>query len=1059
MMALCPTTLLNGVAIHDPDDPHLAPGGHLRLIPHPALGLPIAPLVLRKNVIDPRQLAANARTEITWLDANGNQLFAPFTMRAGMVVTGHLPPGSRCLWIEVDASPSGMQLLPLPRSDRGNVAPSLSVPRLDRPLPLRPDLIASLSRAVLQVAHIEPSVRGDAVTQSRSAAPYALAASRILRVRITGSGVVRGVRWLDEGDLVKENLYAKEWRRWSLPVGPAPRYAAPARAMDDAKARIRKGAPLRQQMPDAPAATPATAPSLGATAAARATSEFNRVTKRVEEGGLSTAATDGSLAGALKRLVSDLSAPAAELSMRVDSFDEQTGKPVGHVDVNLLSALQMAQLDPGMARWLGLADTDAEVTTMAAGSLVIYWVEGFWEAPNARESMMSRIMARLAEKQDDLRKAFNGLIKDDVPKGVAEVMRLRSVIPLLVGQPPARPQPPVIGAPRSGEWTTDIVPPDAARQITLPLSRLLPGGPLAFARLDGGAPRSLHEKGPDGTALPLLAAELPDAAEPGQGELFDRLAPPGVVQYRVAQADWFGRWSEWRQVQAPTAERPLPPRPVPEMFYILPDVSGVAPETALPGEVNIRVGIPQPAQLAPGSLAIETLELTLNAATQSIALDSLPSGSTEVDVTVPGPPLALGGEGLITLTARWIDSAQRAGQPSQPIERRIFDPRPPVGLTMPQALAYGSRPDVTGKSRIALTWTPAIGGMTYRIYQSDETALIRSLVKRGGHAALLASIAAATDAPSRAELFVDNKALFGRDQFGLVNPDDFTQTQFEHRVSGSLRVLVFYRVLPVSTAGVEADFASSALLPFAIPNSGPPAPPMLTVRPVRDANGVLRPSIAISVARGAVAAREFRLRRSPSESRDPLRMPIVHAGLVPPLDASAGPDAQQHVTSFFDTGGDIAPFNTPIAMWSRYSWAAEVRGGPEPGSATPGEWSDASAVVSLALAPDAPPAPLAAGRLESAAAGTTAVSFHHAEPLQGGALGEYSIDLYRARPGEPLELAASSASEAARSPDPAGGFRFVLRLPETLPPGTRLVAMVVDPAGRSSAPSTALIVP
>ncbi len=1049
MKALAPTTLLNGIAIHDQPDPHLAPGGHLRLIPHPALGLPVAPLVLRKTVIDPRQLAATARTDIVWLTEEGQQLSPPFTMRAGMVVTGHLPAGSRCLWIEVDATPTGRQLLPLP----GFTRPLPPVLTWDRRLPIGPGLVASLTKNALQVAQVEPSARGDAITQSRAIAPYALAASRIRRIRLTGSGVVRGVRWLEERELIKENFYAKEWRRWSLPVKPGARYAAPSTALADAESRAGRGAPRKELMPDVPGATPATAPAFAVNGAAGAARELNRIKKRFEDGASGTAATDRSLAGALDRLINDLSAPAASLAMRIPSVDEVTGRAVGHIDVNLLSALHMAQLDPGMARWLGFADTDFEVVRLPVGALVIYWVDSWWEGPDAKASMRGRIMARLAGKKEDALKAFDTAFKTPVPNGVGDIVQLQSVIPMLVGQPPTRPQPPVIGPLVSGSWTTDLVPPAAARQNTLPLSRLLPGGLLAFARLGGAAPQSLHEKGPDGAAMPLVAAELPDAAAPGQGELFDRMAPADPVQYRVAQSDWFGRWSDWRQAQAPVAERPAPPRPVPELFYTQPSFSGEGPDGTLAGTVRIRLGVPRPAQLAPGSLAITHLEFTLDGRTETVAVGT----SSALDFTRPGPPLPRGGQGVTTLVARWQDSAGRFSQPSPPTERRIFDPRPPRGLTMSQALAYGSRPDVTGKSRIALAWTPTTGQATTRLYQSDETTLIRSLVKRGGHAALLAQIAAAAnDAPARAQLFVDNKALFSREQFGLINPDGFTDTRFEHRVSGSLRVLLFYRILPVSTAGAEADFATSALIPHAIPNSGPPAPPLLVVRPVRD-GGVMRASIAISVPQGGVAAREFRVRRSPSESRDPLRMPVVHAGPVPPLPANAGPEARQEVPSFFDTGGSIAPFNTPLQLWSRHSWVAEVRGGPEPGSTTAGEWSEASAAVSLALVPDGPPAPPGAGRLEAAAPGTTHISFNHTEPLQGGALGSYSIDLFRARPGEPLEFAASLNADVARTPDPAGGFRFAFALAEVLPPGTRLVAMVIDPAGRTSAPSPALI--
>ncbi|WP_426163648.1 hypothetical protein [Sandarakinorhabdus sp. DWP1-3-1] len=1045
MTWMAPPRLLSGVGIDDPGDPHLAKGGHIRLFANPALGLPVAPIIVSRTILDADRLKRLGRRVIEWRDSNGLLLTPPFDVVPGNPVYGTLPPmpQARCIWIRVDMTPQ-RQLPPIdprlpldPRRRLGDIV-------IDRPRRDPADVLRPLLQGGLQLAQMETSLLGPAVVQSRSTAPYMLAGSHIARIRVSGSGTVRGVTWVDANSLKGED--GKRWTMWSLPHDSAPRYLSLPDPRGRAKDRVANGAPKREAMYDAPGATPATAPAF----ADPVDHDVTRVVKRY----------DGDLEKAVDRLVGDLSAPPSELVDTVASRDEISGRVVGTINVNLLAAVQLASVDPGMARWLGFADTDPEVPGLPAQTLVLYWIDSWWDSRAVpSKGLFGKLINSdiLGAKNDPevFRRTFDG----KVPDAVRALVNMGTIIPLIVGVPPDRPLRPAMGALLGGPWNTTLVPPAAARQVTVPLSGLTGANVLAFARSGAAGPEALHEKCPDGGRLPISAALLPDALTPGRGEVYDRFSPPDPIRYRVAQADWFGRWSEWNEAQSPPGIRPRPPRPVPELFYTQPDIPDPMHDAPLAGSINVRVAVPQPLQLPPGSQVVTTLEMTLNGGAPELV--AVPGGALELDLTRVGPALARCATGAITLTCRWRDAAGMFSDPSPEMGRDIKDPRPPAAIVIPEVLAYGSRPDVTGKSRIQLRWTNSPGQATTRVYQSDETTLLTVLEKAGASTqGIRDAIAAAPNPAARAAIFVANKARFGRTAFELVNPDGFTAQAFEHKVSGSLRVLVFYRIVPVSAASVEGRIGDSALVPYGIPNSGPPATPLLIVKPVFDAGDAtpVQAQVIIRVPQGPVQAGEYRLRRSAVESRIVERMPVARTGSVPPLAAGAGPEAMQEVATLRDTGGN--EFRTPDVLlpWTAYSWVVEVRGGPEPGSSVPGEWSPPSAAVTTAIIPPGPPPAPENGQWD----GATEVSFSHPEPLRGGSIGAYAIDLYAQPPGGDMAFVAvlSADAEAAnggRQPDRSGRFRFTLAAPPVS--GTVFRAMITDPAGRTSVPSAAVIVP
>jgi len=133
MIRLAPRWALNAQAIDAAGDPHLADGVHLRVIPSQLLGLPIAPFVVYRVNLGPFAKIAKPRSDITWIDSQGVSLTPPFEVVPGNAVTGWLPAGSICCWIQVhvEASDGDGPRFPIPRP------PLQPIPRGRRTFPTR----------------------------------------------------------------------------------------------------------------------------------------------------------------------------------------------------------------------------------------------------------------------------------------------------------------------------------------------------------------------------------------------------------------------------------------------------------------------------------------------------------------------------------------------------------------------------------------------------------------------------------------------------------------------------------------------------------------------------------------------------------------------------------------------------------------------------------------------------------------------------------------------------------------------------------------------------------
>lgn len=414
---------------------------------------------------------------------------------------------------------------------------------------------------------------------------------------------------------------------------------------------------------------------------------------------------------------------------------------------------------------------------------------------------------------------------------------------------------------------------------------------------------------------------------------------------------------------------------------------------------------------------------------------------------LPVPGLGVSEKRTLTVSARWVDTGPRTSDPSPPVAVQAVDPRAPAPLVLPDTLEYAARPDALGRCQVDLTWTAA-AGTAYRVYASDETTLrqrLDTLVAAGtpGAAAARAALATATTAPQRAGILRAHAGLFDRTCFELLTPSVLLATSagrrsYRHEVSGSLEVLVFYKVLPVAVLatnpqlqlGGETAFGASTLLVRGVPNSAPPPTPSLTAR--ADPSDPRAVRLTVAVPQGQTQPVTLRLRRSRVSAAEAREMPVVAT-----LTSGTWP------TTVVDRGATTWDPSLRLADWSTYTWRVEVQGGPEPGSTLPGLWSQASAPASRRIVPDPPGAVTLGSAI--AVAGQVEVRFSCVDTLEGGPEGSYRFDIYRRTP-DPTSSGpvGSYASHELRQPD----GRYLLRDTILPPSGTTYVVEVTDPLGR-----------
>lgn len=1047
MSALPPDWAMGAMGLDIIGDPHVPDGVHLRVFSAGEIGLPVAPFVVyRASDRELQEATAGAtRQEFVWTDSRQRVLSLPFTVTPDNPVTGTLmrAAGERAIAVIVQGLGDRV-----PTTHAGEAASNLT--------------------GITMHAFVD-TANGRQTVASRTMAPHVVTAARIDGIVLQGAGTIRSAAWILARAPRVQRL--KPAFFMDLPMESAARYVGLPAARDRAEARVKRGAPQRFGLHDdvTVAAPLAAAPATDA-------DEMARVLPLADQ-----------LQEHLKAALDDTST-APEAVRRGAALEEGIATDAVLRDVEVVSqgAVLAATADPGMARWLGFLERDPEAPV---APVVVYLVRGFFAIDPSRLELASAISlpaaARLTAPE-----SVPGLPQPVPHVSVDGRSVYDFVLPVFVfrGAPNIPPQAPEVGAPLPpsaligptgtqplqtgdalGTWLADVEPPAALRSLTLPLSGLTAACTLAFARREGAAPLvSLNTRNAaSGRALSIVPARM-ESMGTGYGQVMDGEAPPGAVTYRLAQADWWGRWSGWSERLVPEKPRALPPAPVFTLHYTMADVEPVNDVPRF-GSLIARVTLPRNSDLEAGSRSLTRIDVSGTIGGVPVVA-SQPLVQTTDKFMLVSIPAAAGiierGESVeARINARWFDGTVHG--PSGDEQRATcVDARPPAALTIDPTLRYSARPDAVGRSRIVLTWT-GTANRRYRVYNTDETRLKAALRERPASdtasAALLTAVEAAPDINLRAEVWrTAPAALLTRELFTNLTPEPIagSNIRWQHDLSASLEVLSFFRIVPVTLDNVEGLFSDATLLPVAVPAGGPPPRPLLDFDGF-DSDG--HAQLTVRIVRGPQQAARWRLRRSVAES-ETIRMPIVAEGTVPIADPQAtGPI----VFTIVDEGTDRFAGGA-LPAWTRMSWRVEVQAPSPPGSSTPGEWSPASGAVGSMRVPEAPTPP---ETLSLTVIDPPAVPVDPANPvappvppkvelrwtyagaLPRGVQGGYRFDVYRRDPGsidrrvqvvladDPLSVSMAGGTMSWRVADTDGAT------------GTTWRVVTIDPAGRVSAPS------
>lgn len=1094
------------------NEPHALAGNHIRVMHHPFLGLPVAPFILQRAVPKSRK-SLTYRDEATFVGRFG-LLALPVTVSKDQPVMISLGgPGATCIWVELIVRKKGDKG-PVPDVRppvRGPVlGPRGSLPRdigAAAVAPLRFGLgplgggVAGISARALAggdlrvEAYVASLTQGPSFVGRRSAEPYILSAPGIRELRVSGEGVIVGIRWIAGEDPQK-----LDWQTISalnLPTQGGPRYMSISQPRKLAAERVDRQAPKRrplQDTTDAPA--PLAAPG------------FSEPEERDRVESLFKPVEDD-----LALLITD---PEPQLLQTIsETVTNATGDPLvsapGQTSTfetpRLIRVLQ-AQADAGTATFLGYKERDAAFVEVE-DRMVFYRVLGYFreqemppaddaaslagqagyriaiagvpldertrDAESVRREVLERIEGLLRELGHEIHGKF-------LERG-RDYMGLSTLAVADRSAPLDPPDPPGVGPADHVQWLP-AVPPAAVREVGVAVARVRVLSTLAFGRRQpdpAGAYRQLNPPADNGWFVPLaLGVQSADGSSPpddteGRGKLFDRRAGAAAARYFVAQCDRFGRWSPFAATNAVPGPRPRPPRPVIRASYAQPAVIDAAVRG---GRIEAMIPLPAASALAPGSFPLALARLFASHVADGAAPGApilLPTRvaavGTAVPIPSPGPgapspglavPFSFEGPILqpmevrrIILSAEWQDAGGQVSIRSEEVRLRMADPRAPVPVPIPETLLYSSRPDATGLAWVERSWPQPSGSpLGWAVYYTDETRLLAHL-EAAGDSTTADALRANSNRAVRAGTYRTRQAEFPDYLYerleGAVIETAPGILGFRHAVSASSRVLNGYKIVPESAvSGARPDLALADLVLYGVPNSDPPPRPSVRVRIVPPEAGepALVAEVTVTLPAGVTLGQTARLYRSRAGRTDPLSAPVVGTLLFGAPDPATG----AQVAVFRDIGAAQVKPTARLAAFVSYTWFADAQGAPESGSTVAGLWSRVSDPVTVATVPPLAPTALVLDRFE----GTTATGgltdavlvLTHSDPLDPPAMGPYRVRLERALPGEAM---------AVVSDKPVGGQPLAVAAEDDVagfvtPAGTRFRSTLIDPVGRSAPP-------
>jgi hypothetical protein len=899
MSAFAPADLFAAVALAARNDADLPDGVHLRLMPSPSLGFPIAPFGIYR--VEP----FIATPQLIWRDRAGRVLSEPALAAAGGVLLADI------------------------------LQPSADGTVRDVAVEIVADGLFEGSIALLDRVD-------NRIFAQRSRAPHIVGGPRVERVRVEGRGRIVGLRtWrVDLQRLVEPMLHRDPDALLSLPIDGSRPWYANGRGANEALARVRRGAPLRLQPPDRP------------------DGPFDPLTP--DDDVTRVSVHRAFIDQQCERMVGDIAVmPTRQRLLR--NVPATPTRRRQFVDISIASTLLAQVMDPGIGRYLGLVGTLDERTDgtvpLAYVAIGLFVFPRIALAPDGRPIVVSlglrhpvveglaNVFVARVHGQDVLQH-----LNERHNAGPALLERLaglemRGLLAIAGAVPPAdrpQPAPPILG---DAQWLDGGGRPSS----TFRQDFLFPAPPLgslvALGRFDAGAWRTRHQisdlpapANPTRRAIAMLLGRTQSkpklaglspilASYMRRGLISDAPIPASNASatYRAALADLFGRFGAPVEFEVPPPARPRPPVPAPEPRIVFDGPDGVGGPPASPGHVDVTVTVPAVANLAAGSLDIATLKMTFEGAPLAdVAIAPIAAGASAVVTNrIDLPALHVGEHRVGLLSATFVDAAGNASDAAQ-LSIRYGDRRRPAVVPTGLGLIWTSRPGPAPEAELKLTW-PGTAGTRYRVYIADQ----KSLGVTGNSRAEIAVSGGQRDRAG---------TLGGRDRFRLLTEPPLAPAggivTLNEKLPRSLATVQFLRVIPLTAQGREADFNKCGVVPVAVPTDRGPPPPRIHVV-VDAATGIARVTVAAAgldlveleasepglfsePPNPAAVAPEFRLRRASGTVNDPV---YARESMRGPLQLS------RHDGNVLFS----AEVADPVALdpFIRYSYWAEVRMPPE----------------------------------------------------------------------------------------------------------------------------------
>lgn len=1082
------------------NDTHQQDGAHLRIMPSPIAGLPLTPYAISIAELQMSEKDMRAEGwDIRWQDANGVPLTPPFDLPGDAPVYGILSRRAVFVTLRVieddENDDGGFTPTPFPGFERPPIrtlpdhfdvrpdplgtriggfdrfrpigsgsgrfgagrfgtripdtrTPDVRIPDLVFPDGRIPDisipdgLFPSPAPSRLRMSVLGDGLDPDMELAVTRQAPWELGGQSITRVKLEGTGRVLSGAFVPEG-LISGDLQTDQgvikWRDpdyWSLPVEPQPHYGPTPDAVNEGRQRAEQFAGPVKPMQEAPGATPATAPPRPAGEGLfRAELGFEQI-----KDDLVNLLVAGGIAQPFRSRV---------VEFEDHGSDRDTNANAGQTfGLPSLAVTLSAGLDPDLGRLLGFFGQVPKTggTTLIRVRCAMSFdintlVTLAEEDPDFGYDGLAQDAARLTMNPN--RDSFLGLVADDPQlfQSVKDLARrtpgpfidAAAYIAIPVGTIATAPDIPTQLAAGPGHW--NVQPDRADSSRSLHIKATLPDGTLAGiarTKIPQGQWSALGPELDNGPHRAMITGDPVDLQVPGAKErvqFFDGTAPEDA-RYRVAACNLLGQWSNWAEVDAAHLRKPGPPPP-----QITLDVVYDLNNPARLGELRISVAKPDANSIPPGGSPIETLKLWVQTRAGAVFSAQPDIDHSEAFESVVSLQIPSNSPEIATVRAQFID---RALTPSEvgTADRTYTDPTPPLPVNISPTLEFASRPDALGLSRFRLSWPAPTGAARYRIYYAEQGGLLGVLARvNGAGRALANAIEDIEDLAARAAEIERVLADLPKTAFEVIAETE--ELNHEITVGGAIDGLGLLRVIPVSSANVEADFVTSGFKPFAVPNADAPPVPHVRVIPVAGPNPAL--AIQIEVPPTHTQPEQIRLKRTRASSD-----PRAYSDVAILDGAPERGDDGSFVYTYLDTGPLVHEPGLALAPYTAYSYSAQARFDARSNGGPMGDWSAASPGAASIWVPDGPPPPVTDLSAELAL-GVVSLAFTWTGDRDTGTLGSYVFDIFGPNEdGRETLLATLDASEI-------GIGNAVATTLGAHPLGAWIRVSVTDPAGRRSA--------